>query len=241
MQLRAITFDFWSTLIDGTITPERTAARLARLHAALVGAGFAVKAEQLAAAFPRALEHVSHAARESLEDVGPPGRWEALARELGVPEGLIPYSVVEKAYEDITLEPAPDPMPNVHEALEAVRSAGYRLAVICNTGMAGGRVLRQLLARHGMLEYFAVTTFSNEFGVSKPHPSIFHHTLRALGGIDSREALHVGDMEDLDVDGARAAGMFSALYAPTADEEIATRADIVVRDWRLFAQQIASA
>ena len=30
--LRAVTFDFWSTLVDGTITPERTAERLARLH-----------------------------------------------------------------------------------------------------------------------------------------------------------------------------------------------------------------
>ena len=35
MTLRAITFDFWSTLVDGNITPERTAQRLARLHRAI--------------------------------------------------------------------------------------------------------------------------------------------------------------------------------------------------------------
>ena len=36
MRLKAVTFDFWSTLVDGNITPERTAQRLARLHAAIV-------------------------------------------------------------------------------------------------------------------------------------------------------------------------------------------------------------
>ena len=47
MALEAVTFDFWSTLVDGNITPERTAARLARLHAAIVGAGHACTSEEL--------------------------------------------------------------------------------------------------------------------------------------------------------------------------------------------------
>src|SRR5438477_10429187 len=99
MPLRAVTFDFWSTLVDGNITPERTAQRLARLHAALVGAGHAtITSEVLELAFDRALEQVSESARESLEDVGPPGRWAVLARELGIPEGAIPFAVVAKAY-----------------------------------------------------------------------------------------------------------------------------------------------
>src|SRR5215207_6843022 len=100
--LRAVTFDFWSTLVDGAITPERTAARLARLHAALVGAGHACTPDELSVALTRALERVAESARESLEDVGPPGRWAVLAEELGMPARLIPYEVVEHAYEDIT-------------------------------------------------------------------------------------------------------------------------------------------
>src|SRR5215216_302538 len=156
MTLRAITFDFWSTLVDGTITPERTAERLSRLHAAIVGAGHACTADELRMAFGRALERITDSARETLQDVGPPGRWAELARELGVPEGLIPYEVVEHAYEDITLDPLPDPMPHVHAAVDAMHNAGYRLGVICNTGMAGGRVLREVLKRHGLLDYFSV-------------------------------------------------------------------------------------
>ena len=239
VNLRAVTFDFWSTLVDATITPERTAARLARLHAAIVGAGHAVTTDDLKEAFDFSLERVSSVAVESLEDVGPPGRWAELARVLGIPDGLVPYEVVEKAYEDITLEPPPPAMPHVREALEATRGRGYAMGVICNTGMAGGRVLRQVLAHHGLLEYFGVTVFSNEFGWQKPHPAIFDHTLRELGGIDAAEALHIGDMEGLDVEGARRAGLHAALYAPEANGEIQTDADFVVRDWREFGAQVA--
>jgi HAD superfamily hydrolase (TIGR01549 family) len=242
-RLRAVTFDFWSTLVDGSVTAQRTALRLARLHAAIVGAGHAVTPDELKEAFDFALERVTSAARESLEDVGPPGRWAELARVLGIPEGLIPYEVVEKAYEDITLEPLPDPMPHVHQAVDAMRQRGYRLGVICNTGMAGGRVLREVLRRHGLLDAFDVTVFSNEFGMSKPHPSIFLHTLAQLGDVDPHQALHVGDVEELDVEGARRAGLWSALYAPATDDDsetgTVTDADLLVRDWRDFDQQIA--
>ena len=238
-RLQAVTFDFWSTLVDGNITPERTAKRLARLHRAIVGAGYAGTPDELRSAFERALTRVTEAARESLEDVGPPGRWAVLAAELGIPAGMIAYEVVEHAYEDITLDPLPDPMPYVRTAVEAMKAQGYRLGVICNTGMAGGRVLREVLRRHGLLDFFDVTVFSNEFGVSKPHPSIFEHTLEALGGVSPAEALHVGDLEELDVEGARRAGLHSALYAPEADgRAVQTDAELVVTDWREFRAQV---
>jgi FMN phosphatase YigB (HAD superfamily) len=237
-RLRAITFDFWSTLVDGAITPERTAQRMARLQAALQGAGHTCTPDELRQAFRRALEKVSEAARESYRDVGPPGRWAALARELGIPEGLIAYDVVEHAYEDITLDPLPPMMPGADFAVHSLKEQGYRLGVICNTGMAGGRVLRQVLDRYGLLADFDTTVFSNEFGWSKPDPRIFQHTLAGIGHVAAGEALHVGDLEELDVEGARRAGVHSALYAP--DGSVETQAEIVVRDWRAFPGQIAA-
>src|SRR5882762_9947300 len=105
MALKAVTFDVWSTLVDGNITPERTAQRLARLHAAIVGAGHACTAEEVRHGFQRAFDRITEEARENLRDIGPPGRWAVLAAEMGIPDGLIPYAVVEHAYEDITLDP----------------------------------------------------------------------------------------------------------------------------------------
>jgi putative hydrolase of the HAD superfamily len=236
VKLQAITFDFWSTLVDGTVTPERTAQRLARLHSALVGAGHAHTPEELEAAFHRAYQKITEVAKETYQDVGPPGRWADLAQELGVPDGLIPYEVVEHAYEDITLEPLPARMPHVDAAVRELKDAGYRLGVICNTGMAGGRVLREVLRRHGLLDAFDSTVFSNEFGWSKPDPRIFQHALDQLGA-QASEALHVGDLEELDVEGARRAGVHSALYAP--DGAANTHAELVVTDWRQFPRQVA--
>jgi HAD superfamily hydrolase (TIGR01549 family) len=238
--LRAVTFDFWSTLVDGAITPERTAQRVARLHAAIVGAGHQCTPEELRAALRRSFDRISDEARESLKDVGPPGRWAVLAEELGIPEGMIAYEVVEHAYEEITLDQLPDAMPHVHVAVEGMKRAGYRLGVICNTGTTGGRVLREVLKRHRLLEFFEATVFSNEFGLSKPHPAIFEHTLAELGGIQARHALHVGDLEELDVEGARRAGLHAARYVPEGDgQAVETDADLVVTDWRTFPEQIA--
>ena len=85
---------------------------------------------------------------------------------------------------------------------------------------------------------FEVTVFSNEFGWAKPDPRIFEHTLAALGQPPAAEALHVGDIEELDVEGARRAGVHAALYAPSSDGQVETRADFIVRDWRDFPEQI---
>jgi putative hydrolase of the HAD superfamily len=233
-----VTFDFWSTLVDGTATPESAARRIARLHEHIVGAGHACTVDELRSAFRRMLDQVSEEARESLVDVGPPGRWQILARELGIAEGTVGVEVFERAYEDITLNPLPRTMPHVHEAVQAMKRAGYRIGVICNTGTTGGKTLREVLRRYGLFELFDVTVFSNEYGTSKPHPSIFWHTLRELGGIAPDEALHVGDLEELDIEGAHRAGMRAALYAPY-EEAVTTDADLIVRDWRQFDRQVA--
>src|SRR5438876_4925496 len=73
MRLKAITFEFWSTLVDGNITPARTAERLARLHAAIVGAGHACTPDELRVGFERAFERITADARETLRDVGHQG------------------------------------------------------------------------------------------------------------------------------------------------------------------------
>jgi len=92
--------------------------------------------------------------------------------------------------------------------------------------------LRRLLERYRLLGCFRHTTFSDEVGVRKPDPEIFALTLRAVGG-DPATAVHVGDDEVLDVQGARAAGMrviqvtglsLQALGAPRPDAAIASLA-----------------
>jgi FMN phosphatase YigB (HAD superfamily) len=91
------------------------------------------------------------------------------------------------------------------------------------------------LERDDLARYFGVLTFSNEFGWLKPDPRIFHHTLDRLDALPDR-ALHVGDMEGLDVEGARAAGLYAARYLPEGDNDgaIQSEADLVFSDWSEF-------
>ena len=91
-------------------------------------------------------------------------------------------------------------------ALETLIRRGYTLALVSNVMRTPGTTLRKLLERYGLLGCFKHTTFSDEVGVRKPDPEIFALTLRAVGG-EAGAAVHVGDDEILDVEGARAAGM----------------------------------
>jgi HAD superfamily hydrolase (TIGR01509 family) len=94
----------------------------------------------------------------------------------------------------------------VGEALGAFKSAGLRLAVVSN---ANGTV-RSLLDRLAFLEFFEMVVDSAEEGVEKPDPRIFQIALQRMGALPG-DALHVGDLYQVDVVGARAAGIRAVL------------------------------
>ncbi|HEY8477354.1 MAG TPA: HAD family hydrolase [Chloroflexota bacterium] len=209
--MRAVTFDFWGTLVSGHEPPEKRSERYQRLAERLATAGYPRAPEEVAVALDEASRRADTIARERFVDVGPPGRWRFLLEALGVPAERVPYDRASAdALEGATLSHLPEPIPGVAELLQVLRGR-YRLAVISNTGITGGTYLRQVLAAHRLLDYFDVLSFSNEVGTVKPHPRIFWHTLEQLGVAPS-EAVHVGDVEELDVAGARNAGLRAVLH-----------------------------
>ena len=96
-----------------------------------------------------------------------------------------------------------------HEALARLRAAGLRLGVVSNSD---GRV-EQALDAAGLRDYFDVVVDSALVGVEKPDPAIFRAALDALG-VAPEEALYVGDLYEVDVVGARAAGIEAVLLTP---------------------------
>ena len=236
--LRAVTLDLWGTLIDLRDPVGKIERRREMLVTAIQAAGHTCDVEQLRAGFRAARRIIDEQIAADRRDVGPPGRWEELMRQLGFPPDSVPFETVTAAYEDLTLEYLPKLLDGVGETLEQLANR-YQLALICNTGYTGGRVLRQVLAKHGVIGYFQTLTFSNEYGWLKPDPRIFHHTLDILG-VEPAHALHVGDMEDLDVEGARNAGMYSARYLPEGENDgaITSDADLLFFDWSEFVELI---
>jgi HAD superfamily hydrolase (TIGR01509 family) len=209
--VRAVTLDFWGTLLaDGPASDDRyKRRRLGDFASILAGAGVPVSAATLDRAYEQSAstlgriwmrnrdvpvaEHVRALLDRvdgALADALPPETQAALARAYAEPALVVPPAVDAGAL----------------GALQALAARGLTLAVVSNTMRTPGATLRGILAHYGLLPYFSVLTFSDECGIRKPDPEIFRLTLRTVG-IEAGEAVHVGDDSMLDVAGAHAAGM----------------------------------
>jgi putative hydrolase of the HAD superfamily len=224
----AVTFDFWNTLArvpagKGVMTE----ARLRAVARACEGCGVEIGAEQLAAV----LEDVSRS-YESAWDAGthfhPRQGAEMLVAALGV-EGAAEETIGEAflgAGRTVELALAPDIVP----CLDALAERGVRIGIVCDVGFSGGELLREILAREGVLDRFSGWAFSDEVGHYKPAPEAFAAALAALGA-EPAEAMHVGDLRRTDIAGASAHGMRTARYRALHDDPGATgepEADFVI-------------
>ena len=93
--------------------------------------------------------------------------------------------------------------------------AGMRLVVVSNwdvslhAALEPGRASRRCCTARSPRRSSAL---------SKPDPAIFRHGAACSPGVPAENALHVGDTPELDVAGARAAGIEPLLAAPCARE-----------------------
>jgi putative hydrolase of the HAD superfamily len=95
------------------------------------------------------------------------------------------------------------------EALDRLRAAGFRLGVVSNSD---GRAEEALVAA-GLRTCFEVVVDSQLVGFEKPDPRIFHLALKQMD-VRPDEAVYVGDIYEVDVVGARRAGMSVVLVDP---------------------------
>jgi len=106
--------------------------------------------------------------------------------------------------------------PRSAESLARLRAAKLKLGIVSNSD---GRV-EEALEAAGLRQYFDAVIDSALIGVEKPDPRIFQAALAALD-VEPDEALYVGDLYQVDVVGARAAGIEAILLgdgvAPEAD------------------------
>jgi HAD superfamily hydrolase (TIGR01549 family) len=107
-------------------------------------------------------------------------------------------------------------LPGTREMLQGLRLAGLRLAVISN---ADGRVARYLDSA-GLADCFELIVDSAIEGIEKPDPRIFHIACDRLR-IAPDEAVYVGDTFEVDVVGARAAGIRAILIADEPRDDVA--------------------
>ena len=107
----------------------------------------------------------------------------------------------EKTYLDAQLEKAAL-APNAGQGIEKMRKIAGHLGVISD---ADTDYLHSILEVLGVIDYFDSITSSEESGFGKPNPKIFRLALERAG--NPKNAIHVGDSEKRDIDGAIASGL----------------------------------
>ena len=218
---RVVCFDCWNTVLRERGGAGARAVRAQALAEALGGSP-EEGARWLAAAWDR---HVAawtageaFASREMV-------RW--VFASCGVVDARREAAVVS-VWEDAALAEGAELIPGVGAAIAALRQDGVRVAMVCDTGYSPGRVVRQLVAAHGIA--FDAWAFSDEVGVPKPAAAMFHAALAPLGASPS-SALHVGDLRRTDIAGGRAAGLRTVRYRGAFDDPAPSpEADWVIDD-----------
>jgi putative hydrolase of the HAD superfamily len=232
MRIHAVTFDCWGTLLlDSPGSDERYKPwRVRGIGTALKSLGIEVSSQKLGAAYDATMRRLERTWTRN-RDVRIEAHVTAL---LELVDPALPRRITGEqlaALVDSYVKPAlhapPAIDPGARAAIEALASSGLVLSVVSNTMRTPGSALGEILERAG-LRAFKVMTFSDECGIRKPDPEIFHLTLRQMG-VAPEHAVHVGDDPVLDVEGAREAGMAVIQVAAEGRATAPVKPDAVVR------------
>ncbi|HEX8648890.1 MAG TPA: HAD-IA family hydrolase [Thermoleophilaceae bacterium] len=192
--LRAVLLDSLGTLLE-------LDDPVPRLRAELAARGFELEDERVARAFGAEVayyveHHVEGRDQSTLAELR--NRCASVLHgELGVPELPLP-----DAREALLAALAFRAFGDVAPALRELRERGLRCVVVSNWDCS----LREVLDGAGVLGLVDEAVSSAEAGAAKPDPRAFEAALKAAG-CGPEEAVHVGDSEENDVAGARAAGI----------------------------------
>lgn len=242
MPIRVVTIDLWNTLVDSSNGEARREARRQAVRSHVERMGLTLDDAELLRCYHSAWDYFNETWRN--EQRTPPTRSvvEHLWKQANItPDEIALDMVTQNFCEGVLLHP-PALLPGVREALEEL-SADYYLALISDTAFSPGPVLKRLMEQHDILRFFRAFSFSDETGVSKPHPLAFETAIRDAG-TRPEEGIHIGDIERTDVVGAKNFGMKAIRFLGDNDPHVGndhdkpTIADAEASSWAEVVQHI---
>jgi putative hydrolase of the HAD superfamily len=216
--LEAVTFDFWDTLLHEELRAEHT-AHLEAWTDLLREAGYEVDDVALAAALEENWREFERCWERNAGQHTPEKTTDFVCARLGIEPGVPLRAALIDSFRTVGESVDLAIAPNAEVCLEALRSAGVRLGIVCDVGLTGSPTLRGRLNGVGLLGYFEAWSFSDETGWFKPAAEAFRPALEGLGVTDPSRVAHVGDNLRTDAAGALALGMTAIRYSGLADRD----------------------
>ena len=239
--LRAITLDYWDTIYSSRSMDERNPRLTRRSNAMreLVAAlGHELTDAEWHALYVSSAEEAERWWREEHRGYTAAERINWALAKLGLScEADDPrFVAVVQAVDDALLDHPPALLDGAAEGIRALREAGFRLAIVSDTGFPSGAAQTTILERDGLADAFDALVYSCDIGRAKPHAAMFRAALDALQ-VEPHEALHVGDIERTDVAGALAMGMRAVRIDVTRDSG-SSAAELVAPTWEAILAHV---
>ncbi len=198
--IKAIFFDLDDTLLDDTISSERSAA----LVAAELAGDRGIAPHDLAVAYMEEAmgfwERLEPGAAKPPSGAIRPTLWNAALARYEIEDAPLAKRLADR-YDAVRVERVelfPETLPVLH-ALHG----RYKMAIITN-GFAETHEAK--IARLELSRFFDTVVLAGEMQLAKPDPAVFKHAMAQLS-VSATESVMVGDRFDRDVQGAHAAGM----------------------------------
>jgi FMN phosphatase YigB (HAD superfamily) len=228
MPIRAVTFDFWNTLYDELVDSSQRREQRRYEHALTFFrmTGIDLDVERLRRVMEHAPTHVAELWRERQRSLGRRELGEYIAHQMGFRLDRSSAESLGEALAMAAVHVPPVLKVGASGVLEALRGR-FRLAVISDTALSLGCALREVMRTDQVLDYFDHLTFSDETSTTKPNARQFLYTCHALG-VAPAETVHIGDLEETDIIGARDSGLLAVLLTNGRVVD-GTRANLTIR------------
>ena len=235
MQIKLITIDFWNTLFNGESADLRNYTRSKVLIDTLNDMKVSINQERFNEVIRYSWEYYSNI---WINECRTPSANEILTfiwNKMGFKENKKAFDYVVNFYENVIILFPPELEPGSKNAIIKL-SSKYKLGIVSDTGFSPGKVVNKLLEQLDIKKYFSAFSYSDETGVAKPHPKSFSIILEQLN-ITPEEAIHIGDIDRTDIDGAKTIGMRAIRYDGNIDKNTLhlrnndSKADFIAKNW----------
>ena len=239
MTIKAVTFDFWDTIVDDDSDEPKRAARGLRSKRderrhqvwEAVNAVEPISLEEVVLAYDTAEAGFNLVWKENHINWTVDQRLRVVLSGLGrtLPDDA--YADLVKRHGRMEVDVPPDLIDGVGEALAELASR-YKLCIVSDAIVTPGTGLREILDFYGLKKHFSGFAYSDEVGHSKPHRSMFDAAAGQLG-VELTEIVHIGDRDHNDVKGPHAVGAKAVLFVATRpDDRDVTTADAICHHHR---------